>query len=265
MPALLTMTSRRPSSLVTSSRNAVKAGRSVTSRRRAMVPPPRDCAVRSAVSRSTSPMATFAPLATSARAVAAPMPRPPPVMATTLPCSERGGDLAMRPNLQIRARRARTGASARRRPGRRSRRPGRASCRPPGRRRSPTAAARRGSRRSSWPGREIAVRRSAVAIRSSRAATMTTRPSSAKAKPPSSWMRRRRPWRSCTSMSGPWAAPRTWRLTASMRSRSSSSDPRGRRDRPGAGYGPRPSHRTPGAARSPRASTHAPPAGPPRP
>ena len=34
--------------------------------------------MRSAVSMSTSPIATLAPLATSARAVAAPMPRPPP-------------------------------------------------------------------------------------------------------------------------------------------------------------------------------------------
>src|SRR4051794_25555335 len=47
-------------------------------------------AVPSAAARSTSPIATRAPRATSARAVAAPMPRPPPVMTTTLPERERG-------------------------------------------------------------------------------------------------------------------------------------------------------------------------------
>src|SRR3954451_1119120 len=54
-----------------------------------MAPPPSSAAVASAVGRSTSPIATRAPCATSARAVAAPMPRPPPVMTTTLPARER--------------------------------------------------------------------------------------------------------------------------------------------------------------------------------
>ena len=39
-------------------------------------------------------MATFMPLAAHARAVASPMPRAAPVMATTFPCSWRGSFLA---------------------------------------------------------------------------------------------------------------------------------------------------------------------------
>ena len=61
----------------------------MTSSGSAIVPPPSPAAVCSASSRSRSPMATRQPLRTSAVAVALPIPRAPPVIATTLPLSER--------------------------------------------------------------------------------------------------------------------------------------------------------------------------------
>ncbi len=55
----------------------------------ATVPPPSSAAARSAAARSRSPIATRQPLRTSACAVVLPIPRAPPVIATTLPLSER--------------------------------------------------------------------------------------------------------------------------------------------------------------------------------
>src|SRR6187399_181890 len=88
IPALLITTSSGPSSRSAASRKAAKEPRSVTSSGSAMVPPPSSPAVCSASSRSRSPMATRQPLRTSAVAVALPMPRAPPVIATTLPLSD---------------------------------------------------------------------------------------------------------------------------------------------------------------------------------
>src|ERR1700704_4090845 len=88
IPALLTTTSSGPSSRSASSRKAAKELRSVTSSANATVPPPSSAAVASASSRSRSPIATRQPLRTSAVAVALPIPRAPPVIATTLPPRE---------------------------------------------------------------------------------------------------------------------------------------------------------------------------------
>src|SRR5262249_31185070 len=85
IPALLTMTSSGPSWRSASSRKARRELRSVTSSGSATVPPPRPAAVCSASARSRSPIATRQPLRTSAVAVALPMPRAPPVIATTWP------------------------------------------------------------------------------------------------------------------------------------------------------------------------------------
>ena len=89
IPALLTITSIGPSWRSASSRKASKEARSVTSSGSATVPPPSAAAVCSASARSRSPIATRQPLRTSAAAVALPIPRAPPVIATTLPFSER--------------------------------------------------------------------------------------------------------------------------------------------------------------------------------
>ena len=59
----------------------------MTSSGSAIVPPPSSAAVCSASSTSRSPIATRQPLRTSAVAVALPIPRAPPVIATTLPAS----------------------------------------------------------------------------------------------------------------------------------------------------------------------------------
>src|SRR4051812_15035156 len=85
IPALLTTTSIGPSWRSASSRKASKEARSVTSSASATVPPPSPAAVSSASVRSRSPIATRQPLRTSAAAVALPIPRAPPVIATTLP------------------------------------------------------------------------------------------------------------------------------------------------------------------------------------
>src|ERR1700679_1230127 len=89
IPALLMTVSTGPSWRSVSARNASKEERSVTSSGSAIVPPPRPAAVSSASATSRSPMATRHPLRTSAVAVALPIPRAPPVIATTLPFSER--------------------------------------------------------------------------------------------------------------------------------------------------------------------------------
>src|SRR6188474_1449513 len=89
IPALLITTSTGPSSRSAASRKAAKELRSVTSSGRAIVPPPSPRAVSSARARSRSPIATPHPLRISAVAVALPIPRAPPVIATTLPLSER--------------------------------------------------------------------------------------------------------------------------------------------------------------------------------
>ncbi len=89
IPALLTSTSSGPRRLSTASRNSVKLAWSVTSSGRPIVSDPSSEAVRSASGPSMSPIATRAPLAISAAAVARPIPRPPPVIATTWPSSDR--------------------------------------------------------------------------------------------------------------------------------------------------------------------------------
>ena len=61
----------------------------MTSSASATVPPPSPAAVCSASARSRSPIATRQPLRTSAFAVALPIPRAPPVIATTLPLRDR--------------------------------------------------------------------------------------------------------------------------------------------------------------------------------
>jgi hypothetical protein len=90
IPALLTSTSIGPSRRSTSSRNSVKPGRSVTSSGSPTASPPSDSATRTAAGSSRSPTATRAPSAASARAMASPIPRPPPVITATLPERERG-------------------------------------------------------------------------------------------------------------------------------------------------------------------------------
>src|SRR5215213_9128316 len=89
IPALLITASIGPSWRSASSRKWAKEPRSVTSSASATVPPPSSAAVFSASSSWRSPMATRHPFAISAFAVALPIPRAPPVIATTLPLSER--------------------------------------------------------------------------------------------------------------------------------------------------------------------------------
>src|SRR5690349_6613620 len=89
IPALLISTSIGPSSRSAASRKSAKERRSVTSSDSATVPPPSSVAVCSASCRSRSPISTRQPLRTSAVAVDLPIPRAPPVIATTLPPSER--------------------------------------------------------------------------------------------------------------------------------------------------------------------------------
>src|SRR5262249_21002810 len=98
IPALLISTSTGPSCRSASSRKAAKESRSVTLSWIAIVPPPSSAAARSAGSRSRSPSATRQPLRTSARAVVLPIPRAPPVIATTLPPSERRTFFAIVPS-----------------------------------------------------------------------------------------------------------------------------------------------------------------------
>src|SRR3954451_9485825 len=88
-PALLTTTSTGPSCRSASSRKRAKEARSVTSSASPIVPPPSSAATASARAGSRSPMATRQPLPTSARAVVLPIPRAAPVIATTLPFSDR--------------------------------------------------------------------------------------------------------------------------------------------------------------------------------
>ena len=102
MPALLTSTSIGPSCDSTASRKWAKSARFVTSTGSAITLPPSSRAVASAVARSTSPIATFAPRFSSARAVARPMPRAAPVIATTLPFSDRGSVAMFSSSVEIR-------------------------------------------------------------------------------------------------------------------------------------------------------------------
>src|SRR5436305_360362 len=96
IPALLMTTSSWPSSRSDASRKAEKEPRSVTSSERATLPPPSSAAVCSASAKSRSPIATRQPLRTSAVAVALPIPRAPPVIATTLPLRDcRCGDAGL--------------------------------------------------------------------------------------------------------------------------------------------------------------------------
>src|SRR4051794_4585607 len=88
IPALLITASSGPSCRSASSRKRSKEARSVTSSGRATVPPQSGPAVCAASSSWRSPMATRQPFAISACAVALPIPRAPPVIATTLPLSE---------------------------------------------------------------------------------------------------------------------------------------------------------------------------------
>jgi hypothetical protein len=80
-PALLMKMSTGPSSRATSSRNALRQSGSVTSSLQAWAP--RSVAVSRAASRSTSPIATCAPAPVNSAAVSRPIPRAPPVIATT--------------------------------------------------------------------------------------------------------------------------------------------------------------------------------------
>src|SRR5881227_3415062 len=85
IPALLTSTSSGPTSRSMSARNAAKESRSVTSRPEARTSVPSRSAAAVTALPSTSPIATRAPAARRARAVDSPIPRPPPVTATTRP------------------------------------------------------------------------------------------------------------------------------------------------------------------------------------
>ena len=85
MPALLMSTSTGPSVRSTSSRKCANEARSQTLSANASTLPPSSSAVLRASSTSRSPMPTRAPWRASARAVALPIPRAAPVMATTCP------------------------------------------------------------------------------------------------------------------------------------------------------------------------------------
>jgi hypothetical protein len=84
IPALLIITSIGPSRSSTASMKPSTDVRSVTSSGKAKHPPAISSAVRRASSASMSPIATRAPRRVRAIAVALPMPRAAPVMATTL-------------------------------------------------------------------------------------------------------------------------------------------------------------------------------------
>ena len=91
--------------------------------------------------------------------------------------------------------------------------------------------------KSTWtvsPGPAVAsaLQSRSVAIASSRAAISAGEPSRTAAQPPSSWTSSEQPTPSSAAMSGPCAAPRTWREIASQSSRSSAELP-GRERRPG--------------------------------
>jgi hypothetical protein len=85
IPALLTSTSTGPSVRSTSSRKRANEARSHTLSSKASTLPPSSEAALRASSASRSPMPTRTPWRASARAVALPMPRAAPVMATTWP------------------------------------------------------------------------------------------------------------------------------------------------------------------------------------
>ena len=85
IPALLTSTSSGPCAASAASRKAAKESRSVTSRTSAWAP--RRAAVASTAAASTSPRVTRAPSRRNRAAVASPIPRAPPVMATCRPPS----------------------------------------------------------------------------------------------------------------------------------------------------------------------------------
>ena len=87
IPALFTSTSSGPSRSSAASRKAEKEAVSVTSSRRPAARSPRPAAVAVAWASSRSPMATRAPRRTSSVAIAAPIPRAPPVTATVRPAS----------------------------------------------------------------------------------------------------------------------------------------------------------------------------------
>src|SRR6185369_13062881 len=90
MPALFTRMSIRPSSPLARSTIARRSARLVTSVRTAMARRPRaptSSAERLAPASSSSATTTSAPRRASSRAVARPMPRPPPVTIATVPLS----------------------------------------------------------------------------------------------------------------------------------------------------------------------------------
>ena len=93
IPALLISTSTAPSFSSASAMKRSNDSASVTSRAKPSAPLT-DAAAFWDSPRSRSPMATFMPLAEQARAVARPIPRAAPVMATTFPRSWRGSFLA---------------------------------------------------------------------------------------------------------------------------------------------------------------------------
>ena len=87
IPALFTSTSTGPRRASAASRNAAKDAASVTSRANPAARSPSSAAVAVELCSSRSPMATLAPRRTTSVAIAAPIPRAPPVTATTRPAS----------------------------------------------------------------------------------------------------------------------------------------------------------------------------------
>jgi hypothetical protein len=89
IPALLISTSSGPSRSETWSRKRANESRSVTSSASPTASVPNCAAASSASGLSRSPIATLAPLAAIAFAVSLPIPRAPPVIATTFPSRDR--------------------------------------------------------------------------------------------------------------------------------------------------------------------------------
>src|SRR3954471_20789291 len=84
IPALFTSASSGPSRSVAASRKAPNESSSVTSSSKPAASPGSDSAAASAADASRSPIATRCPRVASACAVASPIPRAAPVIATTL-------------------------------------------------------------------------------------------------------------------------------------------------------------------------------------
>src|SRR5215207_8018973 len=99
VPAELTSTSMPPSLTAISSARRAKASPSATSSACPAAPPPISAATRCAASPSRSITATRAPAAANTRALAAPMPLPPPVTRTVFPVKSSAiGRLLFRPD-----------------------------------------------------------------------------------------------------------------------------------------------------------------------